>query len=390
MAIARAIVADPTLVLLDEPTGQLDAKSSQEVLALLARLNDEFGKTILIVTHDPAAARPRQAPAAPGEGDVRGAGGALARMKFWSPAARQPGPAQAAHVPHHRQRGAGAVPVRLAPHASSPPSAPAAQFGSARRLVTTNATGFVLPLPVSYANRLAAVPGRGEGDLGQLVRRPLRRRQALLRARSPSMPKSYLEIYPEMSVPADQKEAFLQDKGGGADRRRGWSTSSAGRWGRTSPSQGTIFPGDWTFTIRGVYTPTDPAINDDALMFHYDYLDERIGPAGAARGGTSCRSTTPDNAAPDRQDDRRPVPELAGAHQDRHRAGVQRQLRHDVGEHRPADEHDRPGGGVRHPAGDRQRDDDERPRAHPRAGGAQDHRLLRPAAVRAGAGRGGA
>jgi putative ABC transport system ATP-binding protein len=55
-AIARAIVADPTLMLLDEPTGQLDAKSSQEVLALLGRLNDEFKKTIMIVTHDPHAA----------------------------------------------------------------------------------------------------------------------------------------------------------------------------------------------------------------------------------------------------------------------------------------------------------------------------------------------
>ncbi len=55
-AIARAIVADPTVMLLDEPTGQLDAKSSQEVLALLQRLNNEFNKTIIIVTHDAHAA----------------------------------------------------------------------------------------------------------------------------------------------------------------------------------------------------------------------------------------------------------------------------------------------------------------------------------------------
>jgi putative ABC transport system ATP-binding protein len=56
VSIARAIVADPTVILLDEPTGQLDAKSSQEVLTLLRRLNNEFRKTIIIVTHDAHAA----------------------------------------------------------------------------------------------------------------------------------------------------------------------------------------------------------------------------------------------------------------------------------------------------------------------------------------------
>ncbi len=56
VAIARAIVTDPTLILADEPTGDLDAHSAEEVMELMNRLNKDFGKAIVMVTHDPRAA----------------------------------------------------------------------------------------------------------------------------------------------------------------------------------------------------------------------------------------------------------------------------------------------------------------------------------------------
>jgi len=56
VAIARAIVTDPVIIAADEPTGDLDKVSAQEVLELLTRLNQEMGKTIIMVTHDPRAA----------------------------------------------------------------------------------------------------------------------------------------------------------------------------------------------------------------------------------------------------------------------------------------------------------------------------------------------
>ena len=68
VGIARAIVTDPTLLLCDEPTGDLDRKSGDEILDLLQALNSEHGKTIVMVTHDPHAAARAKRDAAPRQG----------------------------------------------------------------------------------------------------------------------------------------------------------------------------------------------------------------------------------------------------------------------------------------------------------------------------------
>jgi putative ABC transport system permease protein len=169
-----------------------------------------------------------------------------------------------------------------------------AQFGSTRRLVVQNATGLIFPLPLSYANRLKADKGISAvtwanwfgGRYGDGKR---------FFAQFAIDPESYLAMYPEISVPADQKQAFIKERSSALIGRRlldvfGW------KLGQNITVQGTIFPGDWTFTIRGVYTPTDPVINDDAMFFHHDYLEERIGRPGIA-GWYIVEIADPNNAA---------------------------------------------------------------------------------------------
>lgn len=155
-----------------------------------------------------------------------------------------------------------------------------AQFGSARRLVTLNATGLVFPLPLAYAAKIRAVPGvRGVSWANWFGGRYGDGKSFF--AQFAVDAESYLAMYPEITMPEDQKQAFLHERSAAIIGRRlvdryGWKV------GQDVTLQGTIFPGDWTFTIRGVYTPTAPAIGDDALIFHHEYFDERIGHWGIA------------------------------------------------------------------------------------------------------------
>lgn len=154
------------------------------------------------------------------------------------------------------------------------------QFGGARRLVTLNATGLVFTMPLSYANKIKSLRGVHSvswanwfgGKYGDDKR---------FFGQFAIDPESYLAMYPEVVLPPEQKEAFLRERtaaliGKRLAERYGW------KLGQDVTLQGTIFPGDWTFTIRGIYEPSNPAIGDDAMFFHHAYLDERIGRWGQA------------------------------------------------------------------------------------------------------------
>ncbi len=170
----------------------------------------------------------------------------------------------------------------------------ASQFGGARRLVMTNASGFILPLPLSYANRLSASKGVTNVTWANWFGGKYGDNKTFF-AQFAVDPESYLEMYPELVVPEDQKQAFLQERSAALIGVRlldkfGW------RVGQNITLQGTICPGDWTFTIRGVYTPSDAVINDDMMLFHHEYLEEKIGRPGIA-GWYIIEVDDADNAA---------------------------------------------------------------------------------------------
>ena len=102
VAIARAIVSDPTLLVCDEPTGDLDRQSAVEVLTLLQRLNREHGKTIVMVTHDPKAAEYASHTLHLDKGTLVEAAAALSRGLDEIPASHLVGalPAQDPHAVH--------------------------------------------------------------------------------------------------------------------------------------------------------------------------------------------------------------------------------------------------------------------------------------------------
>ena len=148
----------------------------------------------------------------------------------------------------------------------------ASEVGSESRLVTSSASGITFPLPQAYTRRIRAVEGvRSVSWANWFGGVYIDARNFF--AQFAIDAETYLPMYPELAIPEEQRQAFMAERtativGSGLMERFGW------RMGQTLTLQGTIMPGDWDFTIRGVYTPDDPSFGDETMFFHYEYLYE--------------------------------------------------------------------------------------------------------------------
>jgi putative ABC transport system permease protein len=169
-----------------------------------------------------------------------------------------------------------------------------AEVSSASRMVVQNASAIVFTLPQSYAERIKTVPhvqavtwenwfGGKYGDGKKFF------------AQFAIEPESFIAMYPEMGIAPEAAKEFMRERsaaivGEGLIKAFGWKV------GQNVTIQGTIYPGDWTFTIRGIYHPTEKAYGDDSFIFRYDYLYEKY-PAQVTPGWFVLRIDDP-SAAP--------------------------------------------------------------------------------------------
>src|SRR5512139_1465064 len=148
------------------------------------------------------------------------------------------------------------------------------EASSATRLVVRNAVSLIFPLPLSYKDRIRQVEGVTKVSYGNWFGAYYIDKKNFF-ANFAVEGRTYLDLYPELIMDPREKDAFLRDRrscvaGVKLVERFGWKVGS----GLTL--QGTIYPGNWDFVLRGVYRGRDRNVDETQLFFHWDYLNERM------------------------------------------------------------------------------------------------------------------
>jgi putative ABC transport system permease protein len=173
-----------------------------------------------------------------------------------------------------------------------------ANASSSARLVTRSSVSLVFPLPLSYAPKIRQVDGvTGVAWANWFGGIYINERNFFAQfAISPS----YLDMYPEFVLSDAERRAFVADRTGAVAGRKlaekyGWKV------GDQIPLRGTIFPGAWTFNLRGIYDGAEEGTDTSTFLFHYDFLNEtikhKLGGRGDQAGLYIEQLAHPDDAA---------------------------------------------------------------------------------------------
>jgi putative ABC transport system permease protein len=168
------------------------------------------------------------------------------------------------------------------------------------RLITRNAISLVFRLPLAYQPKIAAIPGIVNLAYGNWFGGIYIDERNFFPQFAVYLPK-YLEIHPEYVISSDQKLELFQDRrscaaGRQLAKRYGW------RLGDVIVLRGTIFPGEYRFVLKAIYTGRDPTTDEGRFFFHWDYLNETMKKSFPNRadqvGWFLSRVATPEQAAP--------------------------------------------------------------------------------------------
>src|SRR5438045_813766 len=175
-----------------------------------------------------------------------------------------------------------------------------ANASSSARLVTRNAISLTFSLPLTYAQRIRQVPGVAGVSLANWFDGVYITERNFFPQFAIDAP-TYLAAYPEFLLSPEEKKDFFVDRQGCIVGRKladkyGWKV------GDQIPLRGTIFPGTWTFNLRGIYDGADKGTDQSTMFFHWSLLNETIKKRSSRRGDQTgvfiVQLKDPDQAAP--------------------------------------------------------------------------------------------
>ena len=149
-----------------------------------------------------------------------------------------------------------------------------ANASSSARLVTRSSVSLVFPLPLTYAQKIRQVEGvQSVSWMNWFGGVYITERNFF--PQFAVDPASFLDMYPEFILPPEERKAFLTDRQGAVVGRKladqyGWKV------GDQIPLRGTIYPGTWTFNLRGIYDGVDKSTDQSQMFFHWDLLNEKV------------------------------------------------------------------------------------------------------------------